>query len=80
MFWPNSPTAHTFHDRGFVDFDVAPFKNGRPDQRRETGHIEDFAEWKIIDVSIDQDVRRCELWNDWYTIRNKCKINKVALF
>lgn len=31
LFWPNSPTAHAFHDRGFVDLDVAPFKNGRPD-------------------------------------------------
>lgn len=80
LFGPNSPTAHTFHDRGFVNFDVLPFKNGRPDQQREPWYIEDFAEWQIINVTVNQDVGRRELGNDWYAVRNKRKIYQVALF
>lgn len=76
---PNSPTAHTFHNMRLINLDVPPFKDGRPDQRRQTGHIEDVAKREIIGLSVLKDMGRCEFWYNRYAICNKCKVDEVAL-
>jgi len=76
---PNSPAAHTFHNRRLINLDVPPFENGRPDQRRQSGYIEDIPEREIIDMPINQNVGRGEFRNDGDAIRNECKVNKISL-
>lgn len=79
LFRPNGPATNTFNGGLFIDLDVPPFENGRPDQRCQSGHIEDIAKWEIIGTSADQDVERSKLWNDWNAVRNERKINKIPL-
>lgn len=79
MFGPNGPTANAFHNRLLIGLDISPFEDGRPDQRRQPRYIEDITKWKIIGMSIGQDVGGGELRNDWDTVRDKGKINKISL-
>lgn len=76
---PNGPAAHRFQNRGVINLDISPFKNGRLDQRGESGNVKDLAEWKVIGVSVDQDVGRGEFRHDWDAVRDERKINQVAL-
>jgi hypothetical protein len=76
---PNSPTPHALHNGELIVLDVSPLDNGGPDQRRQSGNIENVAEWKIIGVAIGQDVGRGELGHNRNSVRNECEVNKVAL-
>jgi hypothetical protein len=79
LSWPYGPTTHTFRNRRFINFDIPPFKNGGPDQRRQSRYVKDVAKWKIVCMSISQYVGRRELGNDWDAIRDECEINQVSL-
>jgi len=79
LFGPNGPTTYTFHNTRLINFDISPFENGRLDQRHQSGHIEDLAKWEINGVSVNQDVGRGELWNDWNAVRDEREINEISL-
>lgn len=76
---PNGPTANRFQNWRLVDLNIPPFKNGRLDQRRQPGNIEDIPKREIRNVTIDQDVGGRELGYDWDAVRDEREINQITL-